>query len=493
MFYNNGLVGSDTHCSIAYGNYPPGLQLFEWWILHLAGGWKENLLFIGRALFNFSFLFPVLKVVDKPGKRAYAPILVWLLYIFPAFIGITFYDRLGTDASLGVVFGGLLVAVWDTEQENWFYFLRIFLYAAVLVLVKSTGIIWLLFSVPFLLYTNYKKMESKNRMKAVGGLLCGGCVWVTWLAFCRAEGLSNYLEAQSATSIKDVFLGNWAVPEIWKTFFKEYLVSIFFKPLNDTAFGVTGFLLLLIVLAFIWMLQKCSTLERAQAKKLIVYFIGISFLWNVFVLGSVFFTFWGEFGGLQGASLSRTMFLVVTRYGAPLYFGVTFFVLNLLPQYQITTPINVKYRPAYLLCAAIILLAFTGIYRKVAFSVKTRVIENDAMIESIEQIPDRQKERMMIWTSDGNIVSKQYELVPLSSYGFVPENYSYSEEEQYRDALIYEIENMGYTLIWYKDETDTPFKQVAQKMLRDQGQQFEAGGVYSICADGGSYYFERLF
>lgn len=180
----DGFAAKYANAAPEFGDYPPGSQLLKWWFLHLnPGGFSEGMMFAGYYFGVFVFWMPFFRRLKgrNPLLLVLAAVCLWA---FPSVAEAFYCQGMCADLMMASLFGAFLAAVADEKgHRKSFYRIRLALYLAVLVLVKSVGFVWAAFGLVFFLAWKWKeKGQAWREMLAVAAApaITGG----GWLVFC---------------------------------------------------------------------------------------------------------------------------------------------------------------------------------------------------------------------------------------------------------------------------------------------------------------------
>ena len=170
FFFLNGFPGKYGNVSPEFGDYPPVTSLAKWLFLQISPGrYEECLQFLGYYVLNAVFLLPLLarikscideQNVDKSLKIAAKSISFAAVMLLPGvFNGIIYYGT-PADITMAVIYGALLLSIYDQSAHGKaFYYTRIGLFVAVLLLTKTVGAEWGIFALLFYLVTAKREKE----------------------------------------------------------------------------------------------------------------------------------------------------------------------------------------------------------------------------------------------------------------------------------------------------------------------------------------------
>lgn len=183
LFMSNGLVRGTRSCCVKHAAYTPGMQLVEWWFMHLNGVWHEGTLYTAAFLTNSLFMLPLAERIRwKQWWRAplYAIGIIALPTVFTGYA----YSFLGVDTTQGMLFGLMLYTIWNSPEERHTPFV-LGAQMTAMALIKQSGVLWALFalSLGLLLSTQRRRM-----LRALPAPLAALGIW---LLYCRAMGLHS--------------------------------------------------------------------------------------------------------------------------------------------------------------------------------------------------------------------------------------------------------------------------------------------------------------
>ncbi|MCR5342003.1 MAG: hypothetical protein K6E70_01395 [Butyrivibrio sp.] len=327
LYYLNGFPGKYGNVSPEFGDYPPVTSIFKWIFLEISSKkYRESLQFAGYYTLNFVFLMPIVKGVST---KLAAP-ATFLAFMLPGIInGIIFYGT-PADITMGIVYGALLYAIWDKDgHQNIFYYGRIALYTAVLLLTKSVGIEWAVFALIFFFMTNPGKGRRASKVKGIClATFFAATFYGSWLLFCfinrrvaKATGLgirmatgSYVVPANAAQKAWYFFLGLWTMP-----MHADHNVTF------DMPIGV---MIVLIFAALILMIKK-EIIPHRERKRFALFFV----LSGIISYGIIFIAhislFQAEDQYLDAFAMTNSL----ARYGAPFTMGSMYLLMGVALTY----------------------------------------------------------------------------------------------------------------------------------------------------------------
>lgn len=206
----DGFAGKYGNVAPEFGDYPPAIQLFKWFFLHMGGKeYREGLGFSGYLCLNFVLLLPLISRVEEilptitivseeeteavgvkiaKNRKYYVndkkliskykvrvaqteegPIgenvdpvrnivlllinilACGLLVLMPTVANIVCFEGTCVDVTMGIVYGMLLLTIWNLDTEHIkFYAFKLGILGSVLVLCKTVGMEWAVMAAVFM-------------------------------------------------------------------------------------------------------------------------------------------------------------------------------------------------------------------------------------------------------------------------------------------------------------------------------------------------------
>ncbi len=318
IFYLNGFPGKYGNVSPEFGDYPPVTSLFKWIFLQLSGdGYKEGLQFSGYYVLSFLMLLPLVKFVEKAGKKLLTVLFTLAVFMIPGIVnGIVFYGT-PADITMGLVYGALLCAIWDREgHTNIFYFGRIAVYTSVLFLTKSVGIEWAVFALIFW-FLLYKKDFGIFKAAVPAALFYG-----SWLLFCL---INRRVAKVTGLGIK-MATGSYAVPANAMDKARYFFLGLWTMPMHadhNITFDLPIGGMFIVILAALVLLIKKGAFKKGEAKAVSVFF-GLTF---VVTYGLIFVAHVSLFQSEDQYLDAFAMTNSIARYGAPFILGCMYLLI----------------------------------------------------------------------------------------------------------------------------------------------------------------------
>ena len=319
LYVSGGIVSGARTCCAEHAAYPPGMQLLEWWFMHLRGQWHEGTLYTAAFWLNTAFLLPLARRLTWRRWWGIALFAIGVVALPTVFTGHA-YSMLATDTTLGALFGALIYLLWTDAQAPRAPLTAGALMTA-LVLCKQTGVLWAAMGMAFVLMTQGKAALRNRRWVAacaVPLVMLG-----LWEGYCLLQGLGS-IHIDRLTSASPAW------PEVrwaWEWIVKTLLI----RPFNRSG-GWDGMLPAAGLPAVAWVGLFCAALVCRAPRALrarCVSFAVVSFgLYALFLLASVPAVFSPEIPRWQARPQRLTE--VMDRYFIPYFYGMACWMAALM-------------------------------------------------------------------------------------------------------------------------------------------------------------------
>ncbi len=366
IFFLNGFSGKYGNVSPEFGDYPPVTSLFKWLFLQISGSeYNESLQFLGYFALNAVFLLPLLARLKSCIDGAVTRPLVRIALAFTSVIGIMLlpgvfsgiiYYGTPADITMAVVYGALLMAIMDRAQHGRaFYYARIALYTAVLLLTKSIGFEWAIFALIF--YLVIAEREKWIWISAAAA----GCTWGSWLLFCL---LNRRVAKLTGAGIRMATGGNYSAPDNTADKLKYFIEGFWLEPMHsDHNFTIdlsTGAAVLMIF-AFIFVLYQIKILGKNESRRIVLF----TLITCILAYGIVFLAHISIFQTEDQYLDAYAMGISISRYCAPFTIGSTYLLLGVLFNRMRAVKSARKLTAVLALSCAFVLLCadYSGVYK----------------------------------------------------------------------------------------------------------------------------------
>ena len=341
LFFMNGFPGKYGNVSPEFGDYPPVTSIFKWLFLQLGNGeYKEGLQFAGYFALNAVFLMPFaariigslysgllntgslgsrnINVSDKRDAlyKGFVFMLMCISFIsvvaLPGvFNGIIYYGT-PADITMGIVYGVLLISIYEQDRcPETFYYVRIMLYTAVLLLTKSVGIEWAVFALFFYL------LVAKKSVKMIWAAAGSAVFYGSWLVFCL---IRRRVAKLTGAGIKMATSGTYTAPLNTSDkagFFWEGLWTMPMHADRNLTLDLPTGVMVLIIFAIL----ACLIVFKILNKKMGVRFVIFTLVTDLLTYGIIFLAHISIFQGEDQYLDAYAMAVSVARYGFPFAFG----------------------------------------------------------------------------------------------------------------------------------------------------------------------------
>lgn len=407
LYYNNGFAGKYGNVAPEFGDYPPAIQLFKWFFLHLSPVFKEGLMFGAYHCLNLIYALPLLVRLKKKSPFFLGLGLIGI-FLLPGIIDGIAVEGTCADVTMGLVYGAFLWAAYDNEgHAEAFYFIRMALYLSVLVLTKSVGIEWAFFGMVFflLLYSGRLKEQGLafkpkwNRVLWV----CVPCLFTegSWLLFCL---LNRRVAKLTGAGVKMALGGNFTLPDNTMIKMGHFLRGFAFHPMHiERTWGIdlSALALLVLIVIVVIIFFRTKIFAAWECRRILCFVVLTAFAaYGIIFLGHITI-FAGELQYLDDAVMAKS----IARYGAPFSVGLIYLLMGAV--------MEKKNRPAvYGACLAFILLttSLSGAYQTL-YGYKVALAENLSaradMIEEDAQIFLEKAGRLIEEKTDSDIFEKR--------------------------------------------------------------------------------------
>lgn len=286
-------TGTDS-CT-TFRDYSPIIQQFYFLGFKLLGRFSEPMMFIINNVLLYTFLLPFLSGMNST-HMIERVVRILLFLSFPHILMFQQLHCLGVDCIMGILFGYLIYGVYD-DRKDVFYYLRIFLGCSVLVLSKTSGILFVFIIMLLFIIENRTYNEWKNRFMQCVTVLFPLICALSWSVFCRLKGNSSYLSQRvegNLSSQGKMQFASYSGKVVWK-----FLKSFVTFPLNGGRFGLSPLLVLCIIGILLFQMKKKPWLQMG-------ILFGGYLLYCVFLLYTYLFVF-DDWEALSLSSYDRYM------------------------------------------------------------------------------------------------------------------------------------------------------------------------------------------
>lgn len=460
LFFMNGFPGKYGNVSPEFGDYPPMTSLTKWLFLQLSpDAYNESLQFLGYYALTLVFLLPMLArirmaISEYRGKKEIRAALLVLAFVctvlFPGvFNGIIFYGT-PADVVMAIVYGALLLAIYDQYgHAKWFYYTRIGLYTAVLLLSKSIGFEWALFALVF--YLVIARREKEMFLSVFGAGACLG----SWLLFCF---VNRRVAKLTGAGIKMATSGTYSAPDNTMDKMRYFAQGFLFEPMHaDHNFNIdlSTAAMVVIIFAAIVIMYNAKILGKNEVKRIALF----TLITGIVAYAIVFLAHISIFQGEDQYLDAYAMGVSISRYCAPFTLGSAYLLIGTL-----FNRLRAKsgHRQLLIACAAFALFAilcadYSGIYKHL-WGYRDSIGDNTAYVE--DMVGQDGKE-LVAAVNDRTYWGKRV-LVLRDGHEYYWVHNTYISKEASPVALVYDA---------FLTEEDTP-DTIRQKILDSHASYF---------------------
>ena len=334
VMHEYAVLSPATPVEMVAGKYPPGIPLFQYFVMDFSAGWREGLLFWGTHLIVISIIVSVL----AKSSYKYLSEIALKLFLALAASSVFFnnFDNIYADPVLALAFGFLLFLAIQASYLDGRWALVLALTAGFVTLIKPVGIYFaaaaIFVNIVATLFTVKWSSRKKAGLAFVPALIALATVvgvWVTWRRFAYSFGtLTGGPTDALPTGFNTLTDQSAVIDSYMKAFFQTYI-----NPSYSASLSSVYWTFLCGVFFVIW--TKLN--DHGNAVRNIA--IGIAFLITTAgYFGLMLFSYLTVFGPGEAANLASygryigtwyqgllltIMFLILAELSFEKYFGLT--------------------------------------------------------------------------------------------------------------------------------------------------------------------------
>jgi hypothetical protein len=330
--YNYDALAPATPVDLWHASYPPGISLFQYFVLEFSESWREGLLFWSMHLIAISVIVTALaKCTYKYPSEIFLKLFLALI-ASSAFLGV--FDTIYQDAILALIFGfSIVVAIKATYLDGrWGFILA--LSTGFITLIKPIGFYFALSAIlinfvatVFTVKFNSVRKVISAFMPSLLALIAVGTIFATWRNYTLGFGLNSGSLESVLNELKNLANQREAINNYIGAFSQINLPSSSFSLSSRTWTIMCG------IFFVIW-----ASLEGYQNLKRNI-FIGLTLaITTIGYFCVIFLSYLSFFSPGEAAGLAS-----YDRYIATWYQGVFFaIVLLILTGVNLTNDINLN-------------------------------------------------------------------------------------------------------------------------------------------------------
>lgn len=228
--YEYAALAPATPVDLWNAKYPPGISLFQYFVLEFSEGWREGLLFWSMHLLVISI------IVSALAKCTYKYPSEILLKLFIALVAssafLNGFDTIYQDAILALAFGFLIVVAIKTSCFDGRWIIVLLLTAGFVTIIKPVGIYFAVAAIlinfvatVFTVKFNSRRNVITAFVPSLASLLTIGAIWTTWRNYTLGFGRSNSGYDSVPTSFNSIINQQEVIGSFIKSFFQVALPS----------------------------------------------------------------------------------------------------------------------------------------------------------------------------------------------------------------------------------------------------------------------------
>lgn len=505
LYYLDGFAAKYGNAAPEFGDYPPGAQLIKWWFLHFdPHTFREGLAFAGYYVMNLVFMLPLFKNIRGKNVLVFSGMAL-ALWFLPSVAEVYGYDGFCADLTMACIYGGFLFAVTDKEgKTDSFYYGRLSLYLAVLVLIKSVGFIWAVFGLIFFMMYHWssqnadgERMSKKDKIKALSVLIPPLITGGSWMLFCL---LMRRVTRTTTTAVKYMTTDEYGLSGYTKDFAKAFLKAFVLSPLHkekSIVLDLSPLSFYVIICAVVIFFYHKNLLPKKQGRLLLRFTVISGALFYAIIFLAHITIFATETQYLEASGMISS----IERYGAPFTIGTLIFLANIWLKNggrlweKNGRPLLQKYGVCLCFIAGIALTAgwrtgYEGLigYRKnvsEALLQRAEMIDEDAaaFLQTIQILGMENSTRVCYIQRDDTPrwVKNSYTNMEASPVSVVYK--SVNLDDAVTDWMAQQLRD-SHAAYLYVEETDADADAVFAPMMDEKSGAFSCGVLYRIEDDG---------
>ena len=242
-------------------DYPPAIQLFEYFWIKIIGSFSEANTYRAIQFFTLCLLLPAFKNLSFKNVIKFISVFV-IMILIPSALGENLYNSIYIDVTTGILFAYSLYCVVSAENLSVFFGLNLFLSVFVLMITKQIGIFFVAVLLLFVVIkylkiniikgfkTNFKFFIEESIFAGVTALITIVAMFVadkTWglvVSNCKVSGIQFKISDITVGGIVNVLKGN--CPLYQSTTLKNFINAFFGLNPSVSYFQITFFQLIII-------------------------------------------------------------------------------------------------------------------------------------------------------------------------------------------------------------------------------------------------------
>lgn len=384
LWYLDGFAGRYGNAASDYGDYPPAVNLFKWFFTHMnKKEYVEGMGLAGYTCLNFILLLPLCsrmnelvekKIVLSKEKKSQIkvatnkkyvvsdkrliskykvnyteghtgeeeqinPVGIIVLTVFdifacfcllllPTIVNKICFAGTSADVTMGIIYGMLLWAIWDEKIEaGKYYYARIAIYGAVIILCKIIGIQWAFMAFIFFIVCyigrrqnlSFDVAAAESGMKYIISILVFWILCIgSWIAFCFFNARISKITSEGIALLES---HDFDISYFLKANSFPFLQGFTVYPMHTDTSGLLDLSVLMIFVVFVSVIiayAKREIITRIQCAWVLIYTI----LTAVMAYGIIFIGHLTLFAGEAKYATGKGMGVSLSIYSAPYVLGI---------------------------------------------------------------------------------------------------------------------------------------------------------------------------
>lgn len=236
-------------------DYFPGTSIYCYFLEFINGRWDDGILFFGYAALSGALILPVSKNI----KKCYgAIVIIVLMYFVPLYFYNTpnndcevFYQGLYVDALVGVSAGVLSWLMLKKPWERIFDFIQFILVACFMILLKSSGISFVIvITIAMLIYLGFYQREVLIKYWFWLLWILPYFLYILWKILIRYYGVKVAIDYKVSSFIDLGFISTFA-----NALYNEQILETFYTPISKYCTFITCFILIIGLMLYLYNVQ----------------------------------------------------------------------------------------------------------------------------------------------------------------------------------------------------------------------------------------------
>lgn len=311
----NDFAITETSTTIFKG-YPPGASLFAYFYTRFSSEFWDSYAILAMNLMTLSLMLPLFKKINSKNLLG-GIILVFISLFIPISFNETAYNNVYVDVLLGLLFGYILYAYYESisQDRKTALYIKILLAIFVLSITKASGFGLSVIAVLVMALDSIIRKE-KNYFIVIGSFLSAFVSNKSWSIFLKITGTSEAWETSSINLKNILLLFSSNNPPYRVTTYNNFISSFTGEKYFGYLLEYTPLQLLLgfVFLAFIYtcfLKRRKNEARRVNARWILCFTIGGYIIYSFSLLLLYLFTY-SEYEAVNLASFPRYMSTYLT-------------------------------------------------------------------------------------------------------------------------------------------------------------------------------------